>query len=162
MHLSWSQSRTFILCYFPLCILCHSAVLQFYVFIILCSFKYFSVLTLWEQINTGISCLPSSDFSSKYLMLNGLPVLQPHVFDPTNLLFGTPELFHYHCSSHACWDILGTDGQTSYLIPKFNHSKFSLSYQTLGKTQFSLYQCKARFCQLFSGTCFNEASLSLG
>lgn len=106
----------------PWCILCPSAILQFYVFIILCSFKHFSVLPLWEQINTGISWFPSSDFSLLYLTLNELPILQAQAFDATSLFFGTSELFHYQCPSHVCWDTLGTDRQTNYLIQWLSQS----------------------------------------
>lgn len=106
----------------PWCILCPSTILQFYVFTILCSFKHFRVLPLWEQISTGISWFPSSDFSLLHLTLNKLPILQARAFDPTDLFFGTSELFQHRCPSHARWDILGTDRQTSYLIQRLSQS----------------------------------------
>lgn len=114
----------------PWCILCPSAILQFYVFIILCFFKHCSVLP--EQISIGISWFPSSDFSLLYTTLNKLLIPQPQAFDPTNLFFGTSELFQHHCPSHASWDNLETDRQTSYLIQglsqRFMYEKIILNF----------------------------------
>lgn len=80
------------------------------------------MLLLWEQISTGVSWFPSSDFSLLYQTLNKLPILQAQAFDPTYLFFGTSELFQHHCPSHVYWDILGTDKQTSYLIQRLSRS----------------------------------------
>lgn len=105
------EPSSFVNC--PRCTLCPPAILQLCVSIILCSFKRFNVLALWEQVSTGIRWFPK---------LNELLILQAQVFDSTNLLFGASELFHHHCPSHACWDILGTDRQTSYLIQRLSQS----------------------------------------